>query len=65
MLSGMPEATAVRVLNVLGKEVRGWRRAPGLNGLHVDLSVLEEGIYLVQARTARGEVRNSRVLLKR
>jgi len=65
VLSGMPEATELRVLNVLGKEVKGWRRVPGLSGLHVNLAELEDGIYLVQARTARGDVRTSRVLLKR
>ena len=64
-LSGMPEATEVRVLNVLGREVRGWRRVPGLSGLHVNLADLSDGIYLVQARTARGDVRTSRVVLKR
>ena len=53
------------MLNVLGKEVKGWRRVPGLSGLHVNLAELEDGIYLVQARTARGDVRTSRVLLKR
>ena len=61
----MPEAMELRVLNVLGKGVKGWRRVPGLSGLHVNLAELEDGIYLVQARTARGDVRTSRVLLKR
>lgn len=65
VLSGMPEATHVRMLNVLGKEVQSWRRVPGLNGLHVDMSAFENGVYLVQARTAQGNVRTSRVLVKR
>ena len=53
VLSGMPEATHVRMLNVLGKEVQTWRRVPGLNGLHLDMSAFENGVYLVQARTAQ------------
>ena len=65
VLAGMPEATEIRVLNVLGKEVKGWRRVLELSGLHVNLADLEDGIYLIQARTARGDMRTSRAVLKR
>ena len=38
---------------MLGKEVKGWKRVPGLSGLHVNLAELEDGIYLVQAHGPR------------
>ena len=64
-MSGMPDAYRVRVLNLLGEVVLDWRRVPGLDGLSMDLSGLEEGIFLIQAQTEQGVVRTTRVLMTR
>lgn len=65
MISGMPSAQRMRVLNVVGQEVRPWRRVPGLQRLNVDVSDLPEGVYLVQAEAAHGAARTARLVVKR
>jgi len=61
----MPSAQRMRVLNVVGQEVRPWRRVPGLQRLNVDVSDLPEGVYLVQAEAAHGAARTARLVVKR
>lgn len=63
-LSGMPSARRVRVLNAVGQEVRTWGRVPGLVGLTLDLSDVGEGVFLIQAETAEGDIRTARVLIQ-
>jgi len=64
-LSGMGSAQRMRLLNVVGKEVRPWQRVPGLQGLNVDVSDLGEGIYFIQAESATGAVRTTRVVVQK
>lgn len=64
-LSGMRAAQRMRLLNLVGKEVRGWQRVPGLQGLNVDVSDLGEGIYFVQAETATGVIRTARLVVQK
>ena len=64
-LSGMASAERMRLLNLVGKEVRPWQRVPGLQGLNVDVSDLGEGIYFIQAESASGAVRTTRVVVQK
>lgn len=64
-LSGMHTAQRMRLLNLVGNEVRGWQRVPGLQGLNVDVSDLGEGVYFVQAETATGAVRTARLVVQK
>ena len=64
-LSGFPSAVRVRVLNAVGQESMAWQRVPGLQGLVMSLDGLTQGLYLIQAETASGEVQTTRVFLER
>jgi hypothetical protein len=64
-LSGMGSAQRMRLLNLVGKEVRPWQRVPGLQGLNVDVSDLGEGIYFIQAESATGVVRTTRLVVQK
>ena len=62
-LSGMASARRIRVLNLVGQEVRPWQIVPGLEGLHLDVTDLGEGIFLLQAQTEFGTVETVRFVL--
>ena len=64
-LSGMASAERMRLLNLVGKEVRPWQRVPGLQGLNVDVSDLGEGIYFIQAETGTGVLRTTRLVVQK
>ena len=64
-LSGMGSAQRMRLLNLVGKEVRPWQRVPGLQGLNVDVSDLGEGIYFIQAESATGVLRTTRLVVQK
>ena len=55
----------MRLLNLIGKEVRPWQRVPGLQGLNVDVSDLGDGIYFIQAESATGVVRTTRLVVQK
>ena len=62
-LSGMASARRIRVLNLVGQEVRPWQIVPGLEGLHLDVTDLGEGIFLLQAQTEFGTVQTVRFVV--
>jgi hypothetical protein len=64
VLSGMPSAASVRVMNMAGQEVMTWDRVPGLNGLTVSVQDWPNGVYLVRAESASGAVRTARVVVR-
>jgi hypothetical protein len=64
-LSGMASARRFRVLNLVGQGVRSWQPVPGLEGLHLDVSDLGEGIFLLQAQTESGTVQTVRFVVGR
>ena len=64
-LSGMGSAQRMRMLNLVGKEVRPWQRVPGLRGLNVDVTDLGEGVYFIQAESAAGVVRTTRLVVQK
>ena len=64
-LSGMGSAQRMRLLNLVGQEVRPWNRVPGLQGLNVDVSDLGEGLYFIQAESTQGVVRTTRLVIER
>ena len=64
-LSGMAAARRYRVLNLVGQEVRSWQSVPGLEGLHLDVSDLGPGIFLLQAQAETGTVQTVRFVVGR
>ena len=61
----MAAARRYRVLNLVGQEVRSWQSVPGLEGLHLDVSDLGPGIFLLQAQAETGTVQTVRFVVGR
>ena len=64
-LSGMAAARRFRMVNLVGQEVRSWQSVPGLEGLHLDVSDLGPGIFLLQAQAESGTVQTVRFVVGR
>ena len=64
-LSGMASARRFRMVNLVGQEVRSWQPVPGLEGLHLDVSDLGPGIFLLQAQAETGTVQTVRFVVGR
>ena len=61
----MASARRFRMVNLVGQEVRSWQPVPGLEGLHLDVSDVGPGIFLLQAQSESGTVQTVRFVVGR